>query len=332
MKYILLFLPFLIHAQLRPQIDTLASSIATYGRITGSEIGYNSEHSAQYDRFGLLDSLASTNELKLLLDRDSPAIKAASFAALSKRDTEYCKPILEKSLYSSLVIRAQYGCIIENEKLGDIFIRSFFYGLISQKNDTTQATKNYTTHLFKRILNDSLISLNIKTSLVRGLEPNDENYTLLKKLAASKKEPYALITLSKYKREEDKAIIISYLTDKVSDNKYYGTWAVRNFPDEAFYPYLVNQFKTMWKKRRYSFPLWRILYQALVQYPDKEETQKLFKRTTTTLNKTRKNYLSHYLLLAATKYPHPSFTQYTTGIHLDRLASDFFEEEMALQE
>ncbi|WP_431241649.1 hypothetical protein ACQ9BO_16760 [Flavobacterium sp. P21] len=92
---------------------------------------------------------------------------------------------------------------------------------------------------------------------------------------------------------------------------------------------MVKVFKKEWSDRYYSYPKWRVLYQALAQYPNQEETLKLFDKTIVAHNKFRRKTLSKYLWIAATKYPNEKFEVYKSKINLDK--DDFFlQEELAI--
>ena len=112
--------------------------------------------------------------------------------------------------------------------------------------------------------------------------------------------------------------------------QYWSIYAVREFPDTAFYPALVALFEKEWGQKAYDYPKWRILYQALAQYPT-DTTKKLFERTLQTKDEFRYNTLGKYLLIALTRYPNPSFTSIKSKIKISDAYRSDLQDEMDIE-
>jgi hypothetical protein len=67
---------------------------------------------------------------------------------------------------------------------------------------------------------------------------------------------------------------------------------------------LLDIFERNGEKKKYDYPEWRILYQALAKYPT-ATTVGSFDRTINVRNKFKKSMLGRDLSIAITKYPHP---------------------------
>lgn len=316
----LLFFQNIFSQTLRPNIQKLVDEIQKGNRLTSEYINYEGERSEQYDLCRLLDSLATKEELMGLVKYNSSVVKCAAFNTLCRLDIDYSKQTLLEHLNDYQEVKLQSGCISYTSVVADQFINSLRYHLT--KNDNI-----FIVNLNKQILEDQNSKLHYKSILIRNLEINSENYELIRKLASQKKYTEAIICLAKYKNPKDIEIIISYFGNDETETE--AIHAVKKFPDNRFYPYLVKVFKKEWRDRYYSYPKWRVLYQALAQYPNQEETLKLFDKTILAHNEFRRETLSKYLWIAATKYPNQKFEFYKSKIIIDK--DDFLvQQELAL--
>ncbi len=328
--YIITFTTLTSWAQdLTPKVQEIVDGIAESNSVTSEFIYYGGEKSKQFERFQTLDSLALTDELKFLLSHKSPVVRCAAFTSLCKRDIIEALKYLRPALYDKETVNTQNGCIGSSSKIGDIFIEQFIYSLAGIDSTEWMKIQPELLKLDSIIVYDPEIKLLYKSARIKGLEPDSSHYKLIREMAYSKSEPYAVIKLAKYKIEKDKQIIIEWLEDE--ENKYYGIWAVREFPDSTFYPYLLKIFEKEWQDRYYSYSTWRILYQALAQYPNEPETIRLFDKTISAGNKFRRETLSRYLLIAAIKYPNSKYEKYKNKINVTGLHEEFLEEEMNIE-
>ncbi|NHN25036.1 hypothetical protein FIA58_005030 [Flavobacterium jejuense] len=311
---ILVFLctQFICSQTIRPEIQKLVDEIQKENIITSEFINYEGSKSLQFDRCFLFDSLVSKKETLELIKHKSSIIRSISFKKLCQIDSELAKKFLQNNLYDYETIRIKQGCIVSYIKVSDDFIKSFLY---YSPKENYESNKEFFEKLKTQILLDSNCHLDYKSSLIRHLEINENNYELIRRLAIEGKEPDAIILIAKYKKQEDKSIIINCFGEE--DIESYAIHAVKYFPDKDFFPYLIKVFKNEWKERYYSYPKWRNLYQSLAQYPDEIETLNIFNKTISARNKFRKRTLGKYLWIATTKYPNPKFEIYKSQIKIE---------------
>jgi hypothetical protein len=214
------------------------------------------------------------------------------------------KPIIMKNLYDTTMISISYGDFGVPIQVAE-FVLNCQYRL--NKKDSIAILQLFSS-IDSVMIYDTTIKLAYKTNALKKATPNPKNYDRIREIAIKERHPAAVLALARYKKQEDISVIISYLKDK--EINYYAIWAVKEFPDAVFYPFLVGIFKSMWKEKqnRREYYEWWVLYQTLSQYPT-DETIKLFKKTVNT-HKSKKYMLKNCLSIAITRYPHPKFEQF----------------------
>ncbi|WP_258105895.1 hypothetical protein [Marinoscillum sp. MHG1-6] len=195
--------------------------------------------------------------------------------------------------------------------LNTYFVSDFYISESRELLTTQQKEELDSTLIF-----DPNCYLSWKTALIRQL-PTDDRYYQAVRTAAEKGDGTALTTLAKFQRQEDKELILSGYS--IDENNYMILRAIREFPDPEFYPYLTKKFRGKWSNRRYSFSEWRILYQALAQYPDEPETIELFKKTLKARGNFKRQTFCSYMKAAILKYPNPQFEPIMAKIKLDEV-------------
>ena len=75
------------------------------------------DHDTQYDRFLDLNSLATDNELLMLTDHDSPAVRGYAFWALAKRNYASLESIFIAHLEDQSPVLQKNGCMVGNESV-----------------------------------------------------------------------------------------------------------------------------------------------------------------------------------------------------------------------
>jgi hypothetical protein len=179
------------------------------------------------------------------------------------------------------------------------------------------------TPMQQRIIDSALlynkkVDLAAKDQLLRKLKPEAKYYDRIREMVLKENNEIAVLALARYKNPNDIGIINNYLQKRSirRDVRYYAVWAAREFPDKAFYPKLVKIFEHEWHEKLYDYSLWRILYQALAQYPT-GETLALFERGVKTKDEFRYQVLGVDLLIAYNKYPKPLFQNIRNSVKLD---------------
>jgi hypothetical protein len=178
------------------------------------------------------------------------------------------------------------------------------------------------------LVNDKNILLYSKSSVLQDLKPTPENYNRIRELVIKDRNESALITLAKYKKSEDKKLILSFFANRKT--QYSALFAVREYPDQYFFPFVKKTFEQEWdysEQRGYDYPKWRMCYQALAKFPRKE-TIELFERTIQSTDEFRYKTLCTNLLVAITKYPNKLYEPLKDKIKLDESHMCDFKEQM----
>jgi hypothetical protein len=311
--FLLLFLvtPLLgIGQTVRTEIQALVDSIAHNNYLKYDDNVSVGTKSKQFMRFEDLTSKATLEELLILTDHKNLVVKCYAIDAYCKKNNgnvAMMKPIIMKSLYDTTIVRVSYdNCYGEALKLSEYVLHRKIYCLSTK--DSASILKLFLS-IDSVMIHDTTIKLRYKSDALKKAMPNPKNYDRIREIAIKEREPAALIALARYKKQEDIAIIISYLKDK--EMNYYAIWAVKEFPDAVFYPFLVGIFKDNWEekgKEYFGYSDWWVLYQALAQYPS-GETINLFKKTANA-HKSEKYMFTNCLSVAITRYPHPKFEQF----------------------
>lgn len=92
------------------EISALVATLVDTGEVTSAGVGYGGEKSASYAAYEELVAAASIDQLRDLLDHDSPIVRAYVASHLAKHDAESL-PSLAASLSDATPIEAQYGCM-----------------------------------------------------------------------------------------------------------------------------------------------------------------------------------------------------------------------------
>lgn len=317
--------PLLTFGQaIRPEVQSLIDSITTYDRLDGLYVGYPGIRSKQYDRLNRLTEISTSKELLDLTTSKNTTVKCAAFQSLCSKDSVGIIPVVVSHLYDTSFVSIQRGCIGSQQMTGDYFLQIYYFYLSTK--DSSYWIKNYPgiARVDSLLFYDPKIRLAYKEGKIKGINGDTLYYDRIRDIALNERIPVSVLALAKYKRQQDKDIIASYFyNDKT---QYYAIWAVREFPDTTFYPLLIKVFEKGWKNKYYDYTKWRILYQALAQYPN-DKTLELFDKTINAKNKFRRETLGRYLTIAITKYPNPMFDKYLNKVEIDNLHQEFLSEE-----
>jgi hypothetical protein len=319
------FLPAVTYGQYRgTDLGLLVDSIAKNDVLDGSYIYYPSPKADKNARFDRLTVLASSKELLELTESRNTTVKCAAFQSLCARDSVDVISVVTAHLYDTSDVPTQTGCIVHHEMTGDYFLNIFYFYLAGRDSSYFANNISRIVTIDSLIFYDPKIRLEAKKSRIKHVNGDTLYYDRVREIAQKERIPEAVLALAKFKRLRDREIIASYFSDE--STQYYAIWAVREFPDSLFYPLLVDVFNQEWKGHYYDYIKWRILYQALAQYPC-QRTLELFDKTVKARNKFRRETLGRYLLIAITKYPNPLFERYIDQIRLDDFHARFLEEE-----
>jgi hypothetical protein len=325
-----LFISHLINGQtLRPEIQLLVDSMAKYNQVDDRVVGAEGSISKQFARFERLLQQATNEELHTLTKYTNTTVRCYAIQAYCMKNSnnfDLVQTVFMKSLYDNSIIRSLSGCMGSTDKLGDYMLSQGIFCLVNMDSSNF---RKLLSPIDSIMIYDTAIHLSYKSDVLENSKANPKDYARIREIAIKEKLPVAVLALARYKRQEDIEIISSFLKDK--ETYYYAIWAVREFPDMAFYPLLLDIFEKRWKEKKYNYSEWRILYQALAKYPN-NTTIKLFDKTVNVRNKFKKSTLGRYLSIAITKYPHSDYEQFKDKVEIDNLHSRFLEQEIKAEE
>ena len=303
-------------AAIRPELARLVRKIAADNMLKSAGVGEAGVRTSQWERYETLKEKATDEELKTLTDDSNSVVRCYAFQALASRKTDVY-PILLQHLADTAQVRTFMGCIISSIKTGDYFIDVVTPDYVDPS--CYKLTSNQQTALDSILLNNITVRVDKKTQLLAVIKPNPKFYKQIRK-QAEQGSPQATLALARFQKESDINIIMSLFSGSEINN-YYAIYSAREYPSPTFYPLLVKNFESEWHEKLYDYSKWRLLYQALANYPT-DETYKLFERTVHTTDDFRRQILGTYLMIALKKYPNPKFTSLMPLIKLDRYHLD----------
>lgn len=256
-KILIIGLLVLILIWFIPIPSFIAFKIGLGDSVMGEAVSYAGIKPLQYRRFEMLKSVSSTNTLKRLYNsHPSATVKCYSFWALAERneDTNHFE-LLKSGLTDDRKVNTFFGCFVSRTTVAD-FLISKSYNVISESDS---------------LILDSLVlysdkDLESKEALLMTLGPKEKYYNKILELAKNNSLPIAIVALAKYEKKKDVEFIIEELTDSAND-PYYSLLAVKNFPHQAFIPYIIEyQQRMILKINEINHTAVRVLYKALVRY------------------------------------------------------------------
>ena len=291
-------------AELRFRIQKIVNKIEQENIYKSAAVGYGAVRTAQWNRFEKMKKEASELELVMLTDHQNPVVRSYAFQALAERQSNATFEILLNHLADTAQLQTLQGCFMSSQTVGD-----FFLEVVTPRHISLEA---YKLNREQRKTVDSLLLYDDKaktrnrSALLQRLEKDRTHYERIRKIYLKEQDPHALVALSKFRLEQDKPFIIDWLTRTKTRDQYHGIMAARYFPDEEIYPLLVKiHQQEINKPGGFNYPLIRMLYCVLVQYPT-EQTRKLLELSLQTKGATYR-YHAQYIWLALEKYPHPAF-------------------------
>jgi hypothetical protein len=310
-------------AKIRPSIIRLAKAMARYNQIDSQGIGESGFESEQWDRFDKLCKMATNADLRQLTDYPNAVVRCYAFHAIALRNDPAIFSILVHHLKDSTLAKTLSADIGGSDSVADYFVDVVTPNYIDLK--AYKLNKDQKEKLDSILLFDKTISSGAKNDMLRQLKPNERYYQRVKEIAETENKGEGLIALSKYRKLNDTSLIINYL--KRPKQIYYALYAAREFPAAAFFNRLVQIFEENWAQKSYDYSAWRLLYQALAQYP-RPQTLALFERTLNAEDYFRRQTLGVNLFVALSKYPSHYFENIKTQIKLDAVYKNEVLEQM----
>ena len=297
---------FAQQTNLRQALNTIVTPMADDNMYKSASIGYGAAKTKQWKRFVELKKIATDEELILLTDNDSPAVRCYAFQALIERENPATFDILLKHLTDNETIQSFQGMIVKKQQTGDFFLD--LYGVQPDEQVKVDSILFFNPD----------VKLAAKSDLLQRIKPKEEYYTRLQEIAIKEKNPSALMALAKFQKKKDVSLIISWLEGSPSD-QYHGLRAVRYFANTAFFPYLKKIQQAQVKEQLIpNHNLIRALYFAVVQYKTPQGRQLIENSLHHTKGSTHKLH-AKYIWLALSKYPSATYA----GLKKEIKLSDF---------
>lgn len=299
---------------LRPEVEEVVSNFDEYLWL---DLGLN-HNNPQKIYFDRLKSIATNEELVLLTDNGSEVTKCYAFNVLVERNSTDLMPIVLKHLYDKGYVNTWYGCLKSWERVSDYFLQE----ITSKPNTPSSFTLNekQQSQIDSILIFDKKITAVVsRSNVLIKLKPERKYYNRVREIAIEDSINSGVVPLSKFNNPQDKQFIISKLASKNENDKYYGLWAVRNYPDNTFFPFIKAIHKRETESGQSCFII-RMLYQAIVQYRN-QESKDLFDLTFNTIKLNtalslpkcggcRSECHSKFMWLAIEKYPNDIYKSY----------------------
>jgi hypothetical protein len=247
--------------------------IGNVNELMGSAVGYSGTQPKQWDNFEELKKIATKEELIELTNHPNGVVRSYSFWALSHKKEIELYSIVKKHLNDSELINTQFGCIGSQEMVGDFFINV----MTPQYVDLNSVKMN--SNELKEL--DSLLiyqpnKLSARYSAINRAKTTENLYPKIRELVIEEKNQSALVTLAKYRKEQDIEIIKNNRSenDKVESGYYHTYVAISQFPRPEFIPLLETNLNKTLDNTHFSNE-WRELYKAIASYKNKKAVELL---------------------------------------------------------
>lgn len=213
----------------------------------------------------------SDKDLIQLTDHPNKAVRTIAFFILARWTGNDLTPILRKHLYDDELIFTSNGCIGETCSVGDYFVKEMF--VISRFHKVRVGEQDSICRMDSILIfsNSKLTMRNQSIEIVPAIE---YIYPRIKEIAINEYNPFAVIKLAEYRKEEDIPFILSYRdTSLKSDWSYHTTYkAIKNFPHPDFFPFLkkraINAINEPGAYSRFEY-----LMETIAEYNNKEAAE-----------------------------------------------------------
>ena len=305
---ILLLLTTLVsHGQSDYKIKSISSKtkkvvkrIEKINKLMSSAVYSSGMQPKQWDNFEELKKLASKEELIELTNHPNGVVRSYSFWALTYNKDIDLFSIVKKHLSDTDTIETQFGCIGGQEMVGDFFIQIMTPQYIDLESEK-MASKE-----IKEL--DSLLiyqptKLWSRYNAINRAEPIESLYPKIRELVINENNESALITLAKYKKEQDIETIINFReeTEKVEGGFYSAYLAMQQFPRIEYIPLLESNLKMTLDNTYYSTE-WKALYGAIASLKNNKALELLKIPFTEVQHKDLKKYHMGFVFNAVMKF------------------------------
>lgn len=286
-------------------IKKTVEKIEEVNELMGSAVYYSGIRPQQWDNFEELKNRASKEELIELTNHPNGVVRSYSFWALSLRRNVDLFSIVKEHLTDYEVIKTQFGCIGNEEMVGDFFIQIMTSRYIDVYADKMDAKE------MKEL--DSLLiyqpnKLSSRYDAIDRAEPTESLYPKIRELVIEEKNQSALVTLAKYRKEQDIEIIKNFRadTDKDEGGFYFTYLAMQQFPRQEYIPRLESNLKKTLDNTHYSME-WRELYKAIASFKNEKSVELLSIPFTEVQHQNIKKYHIEFVFNAILEFQDPIY-------------------------
>jgi hypothetical protein len=245
------------------QTEQIVLKIEKENWLMGSAVGNAGTRPKQFDNFTDLQSIAQQNELIELTNHPNGVVRCYSFWALTYDTSVNLLPILIKHIIDDENVTTMFGCIVSGEKVGD-----FFISLVTPQYVDLNS-KKLTNSQFEYL--DSILiytpnNLYAKENAISRAKQSESFYARARQLIRKENNQSAVVTLAKFKREQDIPLILNNkLKDKRYDQLFFTYKAISEFPHTDFLPLLNKSLYEAIGKAAWSTE-WREMYKAIASF------------------------------------------------------------------
>lgn len=254
------------------QTEQIVVKLEKINELMSSAVYYAGIRPEQYDNFTELQKRATKDELTELTNYPNGVVRCYAIWALSYDSSASLFPIVIKHLNDTTSVKKQFGCIGSREKVGDFFINVVTPQYVDL--DSKKLTDSELTAV------DSMLvympnTLYAREKAISRSKLTENLYLKVRELVINENNQSALVTLAKFRREQDIPLILKNKTGNKSDDGLFFTYqAISQFPNPAFLPLLKKTLYKTLDDTHYDSE-WSELYRAIASYKNNTSLQLL---------------------------------------------------------
>ncbi|KOY84318.1 hypothetical protein AD998_21455 [bacterium 336/3] len=303
MKYILIIITLICTSscfgqyhfdktKISKKIEEIIKRIKDVNQVMGNAVYYEGIKPPQYDNFIELRNKATQKELLELTNHPNGVVRCYAFWALSYIQSVDLLPVIIKHIDDDEFVSTQFGCIRDEEKVGDFFINCI-------NSDVRKLSVSESKYL-DSILIYTPNQLYAKEDAIDRAELTESFYKRVRELVIKEKNQSALVAIAKYKREQDVSLILN------NKNDYYTYQAMALFPHPDFLPFLQNKLIETLGDDHFD-SAWRGMYATIASYKNDKALELLQIPFTQVKHKHIQKYHMEFIFGALEKFYSPIY-------------------------
>lgn len=294
------------NSKISKKTQKIVTAIEKVNVVMSSAVYYEGIRPRQYDHFTKLQKCATQNELIELTNHANGVVRCYAFWALSYDPSANLLPILVHHIPDTAAVDTQFGCIGGMSLVGDFLID------IVTPQHVDLRSKKLTPAEFEYL--DSMLiytpnSLYSKADAIARAKKSENFYQKVRDLVLKENNQPALVTLAKFKREQDIPIILENKKGKGHPNQVFYTFkAVSEFPNDAFLPMLRASLYEAMDVKGWSTEM-RELYRAIASFKNDSALQLLKIPFTAVKNSDIRPYHINFIFEAVQEFYTPIYDE-----------------------